>query len=72
MWGNSPGPGALPSPQQAEDELRLGVAGAHPHAEQNATIAAYVRRRNARATPKTDFAPASPIRTWTQYPAKAA
>ncbi|QRX97355.1 IS630 family transposase [Streptomyces noursei] len=27
------------------------------HAEQNATIAAYLRRRNARAEPKTNFAP---------------
>jgi transposase len=42
------------------------------HAEQNAAIAAYVRWRNARAEPKTNFAPDSPIRTWTQYPAKAA
>jgi transposase len=37
------------------------------HAEQNATIAAYIRRRNARARPKTGFATDSPIRTWTDY-----
>lgn len=42
------------------------------HGEQNAAIAAYVRWRNARAEPKTAFAPESPIRAWTQYPAKAA
>jgi hypothetical protein len=43
------------------------------HDEQNAAIAAYVRRRNARAEPKkTNFAPVSPIRQWTQYPAEAA
>ncbi|WP_346243123.1 transposase [Rhodococcus pyridinivorans] len=38
------------------------------HAEQNAAIAAYVRWRNARAEPKTRFAPDSPIRSWTEYP----
>ncbi|MGV9252328.1 hypothetical protein [Streptomyces sp. NPDC003697] len=42
------------------------------HDEQNAAIAAYVGRRNARAAPKTAFAPDSPIRSWTDYPAKAA
>ncbi|WP_406729089.1 IS630 family transposase [Streptomyces sp. GD-15H] len=42
------------------------------HEEQNAAIAAYVRRRNARAEPKTNFALDSPIRQWTQYPAQAA
>ncbi|MCC0574469.1 IS630 family transposase [Streptomyces californicus] len=42
------------------------------HGEQNAAIAAYIRWRNARATPKTGFAIESPIRTWTDYPAKAA
>ncbi|GAA1300020.1 IS630 family transposase [Saccharothrix xinjiangensis] len=35
------------------------------HAEQNAAIASFIRRRNARATPKTGFATDSPIRTWT-------
>ncbi|WP_219729406.1 transposase [Streptomyces noursei] len=30
------------------------------HAEQSATIAAYLRRCNARAEPKTDFAPTHP------------
>ncbi|MDQ0766944.1 hypothetical protein [Streptomyces canus] len=42
------------------------------HEEQNAAIAAYVRWRNARANPKMNFAPASPIRSWSEYPAKAA
>lgn len=42
------------------------------HGEQNATIGAYVRWRNARADPKTNFAPDSPIRQWTKYPTKAA
>ncbi|MFD4762630.1 IS630 family transposase [Streptomyces sp. NPDC058439] len=42
------------------------------HGEQNAAIAAYVRWRNARAEPKTNFAPNSPIRSWTDYPAKVA
>lgn len=42
------------------------------HEGQNAAIAAYVRWRNARANPKTNLAPASPIRSWTEYPAKAA
>lgn len=42
------------------------------HGEQNAAINAYTRWRNSRAKPKTRFAPDSPIRTWTQYPAKAA
>ena len=42
------------------------------HAEQNAAIAGYVRWRNARARPKVHFAVASPIRTWTDYPVKAA
>jgi transposase len=42
------------------------------HAEQNAAIAGYVRWRNARAQPKVNFATDSPIRTWTDYPVKAA
>jgi transposase len=42
------------------------------HDEQNAAINAYIRWRNAHAEPKTNFAPDSPIRTWTHYPAKAA
>jgi transposase len=42
------------------------------HAEQNAAIAAYVRWRNTQAQPKVDFAVGSPIRTWTDYPVKAA
>ncbi|MGD3112355.1 transposase [Streptomyces sp. YGL11-2] len=42
------------------------------HDEQNAAIAAYVRWRNTHAEPKTNFAPDSPIRTKTQYPARVA
>ena len=42
------------------------------HAEQNAAIAGYVRWHNIRARPKVNFATDSPIRTWTDYPAKAA
>ncbi|MFF7438064.1 IS630 family transposase [Streptomyces sp. NPDC008122] len=41
------------------------------HDEQNAAIAAYIRWHNAHAEPKTNFAPDSPIRAWTHYPAKA-
>lgn len=41
------------------------------HAEQNTAIAAYIRWRNTRAEPKTNFAPDSPIRQWTEYPANA-
>jgi hypothetical protein len=40
--------------------------------EQNAAIAAYVRWHNTHAKPKTNFAPESPIRSWTDYPSKAA
>jgi transposase len=50
----------------------LGGTDHRSHAEQNAAIAAYVRRRNRRARPKVNFATDSPIRTWTGYPAKAA
>lgn len=42
------------------------------HDEQNAAIGAYVRWRNARAQPKTNFAASSPIRSWTSYPTKVA
>ena len=42
------------------------------HAQQNAAIAAYVRWRNAYTEPKVNFAIDSPIRTWTDYPVKAA
>ncbi len=42
------------------------------HAEQNTAIAGYVRWRNLRTAPKVNFATDSPIRTWTDYPAKAA
>ncbi|MFB9964023.1 IS630 family transposase [Sinosporangium siamense] len=37
------------------------------HTEQGEAIAGYVRRRNARAVPKRDFAPGSVIRSWTGY-----
>ncbi|MFE3947091.1 GNAT family N-acetyltransferase [Streptomyces sp. NPDC059118] len=42
------------------------------HGEQNAAIGTHVRRGNSRAEPKNNFAPGSPIRTWTDYPTKAA
>ena len=42
------------------------------HTEQNAAIAGYVRWRNNRAQSKVNFAVDSPIRTWTDYPVKAA
>lgn len=42
------------------------------HAEQNAAIAGYVRWHNHRARPKVGFATDSPIRTWSDYPTKAA
>ncbi|MBO3681809.1 transposase [Streptomyces sp. NEAU-YJ-81] len=42
------------------------------HDEQNAAIAAHIRWHNARAEPKTRMASESPIRQWTEYPAKAA
>ncbi|HEY9388420.1 MAG TPA: transposase [Mycobacteriales bacterium] len=42
------------------------------HTEQNAAIAAYIRWRNTRTAPKTNFATDPPIRTWTQYPAEVA
>jgi transposase len=42
------------------------------HTEQNAAIAGYVRWHNIRAEPKVNFATDSPIRTWTDYPAKVA
>jgi transposase len=42
------------------------------HTEQNAAIAGYIRWRNQRCGPKTGFATDSPIRTWTNSPAKAA
>jgi transposase len=50
----------------------LGGTDHRSHAEQNAAIAGYVRWRNPRARPKVNFATDSPIRTWTDYPAKAA
>ncbi|MBD0419325.1 transposase [Streptomyces sp. TRM S81-3] len=41
------------------------------HDGQNAAIASYVRWRNVRAKPKTNLAPDSPVRAWTDYPARA-
>ncbi|BBJ45195.1 hypothetical protein SSPO_079130 [Streptomyces antimycoticus] len=42
------------------------------HDEHNTAIAAHIRWYNARAEPKNRPAPESPIRQWTEYPAKAA
>ncbi|PSL42907.1 DDE superfamily endonuclease [Saccharothrix carnea] len=39
----------------------------HRHPDVHAWAAAYIRRRNARARPRTGFATDSPIRTWTDY-----
>jgi len=67
---------ASPLPDEAEfAALRyfaLNGTDHRSHDEQNAATAAYVRWRNARAEPKTNFAPDSPIRQWRQYPAEAA
>jgi hypothetical protein len=52
--------------------LALNGTDHRSHGEQNAVVGGYVRRRNARAEPKTNFAPDSPVRAWTRYPAKAA
>ncbi|MEU2597799.1 hypothetical protein ABZ669_11215 [Streptomyces hirsutus] len=38
------------------------------HGERDAAIAACVRRRDARAEPRTGFAQGSPIRQWTPHP----
>ncbi|MGF7124545.1 hypothetical protein [Rhodococcus sp. BE178] len=46
----------------------LGGTDHRSHGEQNAAIAAYVRWSNAHAEPKPNFAPDSPIRSWTEYP----
>ncbi|MEV6867285.1 hypothetical protein AB0M44_40625 [Streptosporangium subroseum] len=50
----------------------LGGTDHRSHAEQNTTIGAYVRWRDARARPRTNFAARSPVRSWTGYPAKVA
>ncbi|GAB3211771.1 hypothetical protein GCM10027294_35360 [Marinactinospora endophytica] len=50
----------------------LDGADRRGHDEQNAAIAAYVRWRSPRADPKTNSAPDSPIRSWTDYRSKAA
>ncbi|MFD4534743.1 transposase [Kitasatospora sp. NPDC058397] len=42
------------------------------HAEQNAAINVYIRWHNACSEPKSNFALGSPIRSWTEYPARAA
>lgn len=49
-----------------------GGTGHRSHAGQGDAIAAYLRRRNARAQPKHDFAPHSVTRTRTSYQNKAA
>lgn len=41
------------------------------HAEQNAAINAYIRWRNSRAEPDSNFAPECPIRGWPECPALA-
>lgn len=64
------GPGEVAASDRGEDVLN--GTDHRSHGEQNAAIGAYIRLRNARAEPKTNFAPDSPIRTWTQYPIKAA
>ncbi len=53
-------------------EVRTWAADRRTHTEQNAAIATSIRRRNAHAEPKTRFALESPIRRWTDHPAKAA
>ena len=45
----------------------LGGTDHHTHAWQGEIIDRYMRWRNARAQPKTSFAPHSVIRTWTGY-----
>ena len=45
----------------------LGGTDHHTHAWQGEIIDRYMRWRNARAQPKTSFAPNSVIRTWTGY-----
>ncbi|WP_326812924.1 hypothetical protein OIE62_00685 [Streptomyces scopuliridis] len=50
----------------------LGGTDHRSHGEQNAAIHAYISWRNTKAGPKTGFAPVSPIRTWNQYPTRAA
>jgi hypothetical protein len=66
-----------PAPSAADPSLppahfALNGTDHRSHAEQNAVIAGYVRWHNIRAQPKVNFATDSPIRTWTDYPAKAA
>ncbi|MGW9134868.1 hypothetical protein [Streptomyces sp. NPDC055681] len=73
MIANTHAPSA--GPTTAPSALRyfaLNGTDHRSHGEQNAAIGANIRLRNARAEPKTKFAPDSPIRTWTQYPIKAA
>ncbi|SEG81316.1 hypothetical protein SAMN04489712_11424 [Thermomonospora echinospora] len=53
-------------------DLATGRLYHRSHAEQNAAIGAYVRRRNQHARPKVSFAAGSPIRSWSSYPAKVA
>ncbi|XVS62025.1 IS630 family transposase [Actinosynnema sp. CA-299493] len=48
--------------------LALSGTDHHSHAEQNAAIAVYIRRRNTHARPKTGFDTDSPLRTWFHNP----
>ncbi|GAA2698356.1 MULTISPECIES: hypothetical protein [Actinosynnema] len=50
----------------------LGGADHRSHTKQNATLAAYIRWRNARDRPKTGFATDLSIRTCTDHPIKVA
>jgi hypothetical protein len=62
----------LNPPRWALRYFALNGTDHRSHTEQNAAIAGYVRWHNIRAQPKVNFATGSPIRTWTDYPAKAA
>jgi hypothetical protein len=50
----------------------LGGTDHHTHGWQGETIDRYMRWRNARAQPKTNFAPKSVIRAWTGYQSNVA
>jgi hypothetical protein len=52
--------------------LDLGSTDHHTHAWQGEMLDRYMRWRNARAQPKTTFAPSSVIRTWISYRTKVA
>ena len=85
MWGvgarSRTGGRAVPQrialKQHTEHSVRKRLAASSGAAaiagctEQNAAIAGYVRWHNTRAQPKVNFAVGSPIRAWSDYPAKA-